>query len=193
MRTPYGTTAFRHEPNPLNHINLRFIEATDPLGGTEHLEFQYQTAVLAASEPAREVPAGFTAWDADLNRYNTFYWSKQAWMLGPGDLSKAEVTHWMTQEEWPGWQSYSAVPHSIKKPLEARVWYAYPGQTAGQEFRIDWSVQPSRVGRVLDDGTSQVYKTTYNTHGSVVTRTDPMGRVRPCVCAQVMHRIVIGL
>jgi RHS repeat-associated protein len=176
LTTPYGTTAFRHERDPLNHINLRFIEATDPLGGTEHLEFQYQTATLVASEPANEVPAGFAAWNADLNRYNTFYWSKRAWMLGPGDPSQAEVTHWMTKEEWQGWQSYSAVPHSVKRPLESRVWYAYPGQAAGQEYHLGWFTEPSRVGRVLDDGTSQVYETTYNLQGSVLSQSDPLGR-----------------
>jgi YD repeat-containing protein len=154
LTTPYGTT----------------------LGGTEHLEFQYQTAALAASEPANEVPAGFAAWNADLNRYNTFYWSKRAWMLGPGDPSQAEVTHWMTKEEWQGWQSYSAVPHSVKTPLESRVWYAYPGQAAGQEYHLGWFTEPSRVGRVLDDGTSQVHETTYNLQGSVLSQSDPLGR-----------------
>jgi YD repeat-containing protein len=36
--------------------------------------------------------------------------------------------------------------------------------------------EPSRVGRVLDDGTSQITETTYNTAGRVLSRTDPVGR-----------------
>lgn len=35
---------------------------------------------------------------------------------------------------------------------------------------------PSRVGRLLDDGTSQISDATYNTQGSVITKTDPLGR-----------------
>jgi RHS repeat-associated protein len=35
---------------------------------------------------------------------------------------------------------------------------------------------PSRVGRALDDGTSQVYEFSYNNLGHVLTDTDPLGR-----------------
>jgi RHS repeat-associated protein len=174
--TPYGTTAFRHEPNAINAPNFRFVEATDPLGGTEHLEWHYDTPSLAASEAAGDVPTGFGGYNAYLDRYNTFHWSKRAWALGPGDLSKATVTHWMVAEEWENWQKYSAVPHSIKKPLEGRVWFAYPGQTAGNEDEIGWWRLPSRIGRVLDGGTSQVHEFSYNTLGHVLTETDPVGR-----------------
>ncbi len=62
LTTPYGVTSFRHEPNAANIANVRFIEATDPLGGTEHLEYQWQTASLSPTAPAGEVPAGFEAW-----------------------------------------------------------------------------------------------------------------------------------
>jgi RHS repeat-associated protein len=176
LTTPYGRTSFRHESNAANIVNQRFIEATDPLGGTEHVEFQWETPSLAATAPASDVPTGFTAWNINLDHYNTFYWSKRAWMLGAGDLSKAVVTHWMVGPEWPGWQKYSYVPHSIKQPLEGRVWYSYPDQLTGQEDTINGVVQPSRVGRVLEDGSSQIYQNTYNAQGSVLTKTDPLGR-----------------
>ncbi len=176
LSTPYGTTTFQHETNSLDIFTFRFVEATDPLGGTEHLEFQYQTPSLAATASSSDVPAGFGAWNAYLNRYNSFYWDKRAWALYPGDLTKAVVTHWMVGEEFAGWQKYSYVPHSIKKPLEGRTWYAYPGQTPGNEDEIAGFVGPSRVGRVLEDGTSQISQTTYNDLGFAVTKIDPIGR-----------------
>ena len=37
------------------------------------------------------------------------------------------------------------------------------------------------VGRVLDDGTSQIAETTYNSQGQVTSRTDPLGRRTSCV------------
>jgi len=176
LTTPYGRTSFRHEPNAGNTANLRFIEATDPLGGTEHVEFQWETPSLAATAPSSDVPTGFAPWNTNLDHYNTFYWDKRAWMLGAGDLSKATVTHWMVGPEWPGWQKYSYVPHSIKKPLESRVWYAYSGQVSGQEDTLNDSAQPSRVGRIVENGSSQISETTYNPQGAVLTRSDPAGR-----------------
>jgi YD repeat-containing protein len=127
LTTPYGTTTFRQEPRNVDIYSHRFIEATDPLGGTEHLSFEYSTPSLPATESANEVPTGFAAYNNDLNKYNTFYWSKRASMLGANDKSKAEITHWMGREEYAGWQVYSYEPHSVKRPLESRVWYAYPG------------------------------------------------------------------
>ena len=42
LSTPYGQTVFNSEPPALNSgYTTRSIEATDPLGGTEHLEFRY--------------------------------------------------------------------------------------------------------------------------------------------------------
>jgi len=176
LTTPYGRTSFRHEPNAANAINQRFIEATDPLGGTEHLEFQWETPSLAAAVPSSDVPTGFTAFNTNLDHYNTFYWDKRAWMLGASDFSKATVTHWMVGPEWQGWQKYSYTAHSQKKPLESRIWYAYPNQLTGQEDTINGFTQPSRIGRRLDDGSSQLFETTYNDQGSVLTSTDPLGR-----------------
>ena len=173
VRTPYGRTSFRHESADL-YVN-RFVEATDPLGGTEHLEFRWETTDLPASLPASDVPTGFTAANANMDHYNTFYWSKLAWSRAPGDPTAATITKWVLSPDIPGGNSYSAgVPHSVKKPLESRLWSLYPGQpsppSAGTYSR------PSRTGRVLDDGTSQIYDTTYNAQGSVLTKTDPFGR-----------------
>lgn len=177
MTTPYGTTSFRYEPTDLGSgYTRRFVEATDPQGATERVEFQWSTPSLPAQAPSNEVPDGFTAWNANLNRYNTFYWDKRAWKAHPGDLTKAENTHWLTHEEWANWQHYSSIPHSVKRPLEGRVWFKYPGQTAGSADVGGWWKEPTHVARRLDGGDSQVWEYTYNTQGSRLTSTDPLGR-----------------
>jgi hypothetical protein len=168
LTTPYGLTTFRQEPHWYYAGTVpRFIEATDPLGGTEHLEYQFDTRALPASVPAAEVPAGFDAANSLLNRYNTLYWSQRAGAAGTGDLSKAEVTHWLIRQDFTGDSEWITVPHSIARPLEGRVWYQYPGQPS--PTHLGWWRNPSRIGRVLDDGTSQVTETTYNAQGQVAT------------------------
>src|SRR5205085_5409145 len=41
---------------------------------------------------------------------------------------------------------------------------------------VDSFSQPTKTGRVLDDGTSQVSQASYNAQGQVTSRTDPVGR-----------------
>jgi YD repeat-containing protein len=173
LSTPYGTTTFRHEPQ--DDFTHRFIEATDPLGQTERLQFDWIHAAIAATAPAADVPAGFTTSNALLDHYNTVYWDKRAWSLGAGDLTKATITRWTTKPEYDSGTTYSSgVPHSIKRPLEGRVWYKYPDQPAPEA--LGWWTQPTHVARVLDDGSSQIIQMEYNDRGSVLTKTDPLGR-----------------
>jgi RHS repeat-associated protein len=176
LTTPYGVTSFRHEPNDATTLSFRYVEATDPLGGTEHLEFQWHTPSLAATLPGGDVPTGFEAWNDNLDHYNTFYWTKRAWALGKNDLAKAEITHWLTKADFYGDSEWASRPHSIKPPLEGRVWYAYTGQTPETARSLGWWRGPTRIGRVLDDGTSQIREITYNAHGRVLTDRDPLGR-----------------
>ena len=131
---------------------------------------------IAATAPAGEVPTGFAAWNTSLDHYNTFSWDQRAWALAPGDLTQATVTHWLYGAAVSGATAFSTpVPHSVKRPLEHRVWYAYPGQGPSGEDEVGSWHQPSRVGRVLEDGTSQITETTYTDRGTVLTRTDPLG------------------
>ena len=69
----------------------------------------------------------------------------------------------------------TSVPNSIKRPLENRVWYAYPDQDASGIAVGTW-IGPTRAARVLDDGASQISRATYNGQGQVTSRTDPAGR-----------------
>jgi hypothetical protein len=115
------------------------------------------------------VPTGFESANASLNRYNSVYWSKRAWAEGPNDITKAEITHWLIRSDYRGDAEWATMPHSVKRPLEGRVWYQYPGQPS--PTTLDWWREPSRVGRVLDDGTSQITEITDNTQGLGVSST----------------------
>src|SRR5438067_2361632 len=48
LTTPYGTTLFTHETNDSQTNSVRFIQATDPLAGSERVEFHWLDAAIAA-------------------------------------------------------------------------------------------------------------------------------------------------
>ncbi len=176
LTTPYGTTTFTYETDRAGVYTNPIVQATDALGGTERLEFRWGDAGMPDLEPSAAVPSGFASANTSLNAYNTVYWDKRAWSLYPGDTTKAVVTHWLLRSIFPGGDVIRsvAVPHSVKRPLESRVWYAYPGQTAPA-----WAgthATPSVTARVLDDGTTQRWDKTYNDQGQVLSTTDPLGR-----------------
>ena len=56
MTTPYGTTTFRK-----GIAGTKRIEATDPTGGTQRLEFHFEHGSIPQTVPAAEVPTGFGA------------------------------------------------------------------------------------------------------------------------------------
>ena len=60
MTTPYGTTTFRRDTDVLTSALFKFIEATDPAGGRERVEFQLFDDTLAETAPGGEVPTGFS-------------------------------------------------------------------------------------------------------------------------------------
>jgi hypothetical protein len=69
MTTPCGTTTFRTE-DPLLQSRI-YLEATDPLGGTERVEYWGAHLSLPATVPASEVPNEFTAANHDMQRLVT--------------------------------------------------------------------------------------------------------------------------
>lgn len=176
MTTPYGTTMFRNGDTS-GASGFRRVEAIDPEGGTERVEFHLtDTAGQAATASSSEVPTGFTSANTALDLQNSLYWNKQAMAEAPGDVARAVVTRWL----WKSEAAYDVhamsrrIPHSIKRPLERRTWYAYPDQpnpiTAGN------GTGPTLVARVLQDGSTQVTQHTYNAQGMVTSTTDPVGR-----------------
>src|SRR5207248_3568595 len=149
LQTPYGTSTFATDSNSNpNH----WIEMTDPLGGTERVEYRDNAPGINASDPSGTVPAGFT--NSGLDFANTFYWDKKAIQMYPPvngvyDYTKARITHWLKS---PNGSLVSRTSSSEKAPLENRVWCAYSGQP--DYSRMGTLAQPTQVARVLGDGST---------------------------------------
>ncbi len=177
MITPYGTTTFRHSDSPAT--GFRQVEATDPEGGTERLEFHgTDTSSQSSSRASEEVPSGFSGMNQGLQLYNSLYWSKKAMADAPGDLGHAVVTHWLMASEMaydPHPHTYT-IPHSIKRLLETRIWYRYPDQGDTTYSMAGTGDSPSKIARLLEDGSTQLTQATYNTRGFLTATTDPAGR-----------------
>ncbi len=202
MTTPYGTTTFRASGNyfdalasfmsmsgisyspggsvkssggsvsgvvlvpPANGLQ-KWIEIEDPLGNRERLEYN-TPAPVPTSDPV--APAGFM--NGYLQFRNVFFWDKRAMAQAPGDYSKAFLRHYLHGDQYTSWVD---TLESSKRPLEGRVWYAYPGQD--KTNHVGSSMFPSKIARVLDDGTEQDVLIESNLWGKPTKRTDPLGRV----------------
>ncbi len=176
MATPYGTTSFRHEPGNTS-ATYRVIEAVDPVGGRERLEFVMYDASLAATESSGNVPTGFSVSNDYLDHYNSFYWDKLAMATHPNDRAYAVNYNWMLDGDVGGHLLSRPVPHSIKRPLESRLWFRCPNQPSTSSHALSASgAKPSLMGRVLPGGASQVIQVAYNSQGKVTSYTDPLGR-----------------
>ena len=166
LTTPYGTTLFGR----MESFTDYWVQATDPLGATERLYYAHLPAAIPATES--QVPTGFTN-NASLNTDASFFWSKRAWMLYPGDFTKAWTVKWR-KDDTTG--KFADVIASEKMPLEGRVWYEHTGTATANS--VGTYARPAKVGRILDDGSSQIYKYEYNTLGKVTRETDPVGRTK---------------
>jgi RHS repeat-associated protein len=170
MTTPYGTTQFTYGQSGTH----RFLTATDPLGHTERLEWnQPAPAPIPFSEPAALVPVGIiNPFNEFINGRDTFFWDKHAYAVAAGDYTKARIRHWMHLVTNTN-EMYHAL-ESFKYPFENRVWMNYPNQpNTGFSGTLDY---PSRIGRVLDDGSTQLTQMTYNALGQITDLIDPVGR-----------------
>lgn len=180
LTTPYGTTQFSYTAPGTSGLP-RYVDVTDPLGYHEREEW-LEPAPIPDSDPAATVPSGMPL--APTNMYLTyrdsFHWDKAEYVAagcsvsGGCDYTKATDTHFLHQAGVS--QTKSGVIESIKYPLENRIWYQYPGQT--DSITTGSFGFPVAAGRVLDDGTSQVTKNSFDTSGFFkLTQTiDPVGR-----------------
>ncbi|HXG27937.1 MAG TPA: cysteine peptidase family C39 domain-containing protein, partial [Nevskiales bacterium] len=169
MTTPYGTSRFQRGGND---SNFRWLEATDPMGYTERLEYRHSAPGISDSDPAATVPVGMAVRNQYLQYRNSFHWDKHVYAThGTANYGQARLTHWLHE----GSTSLTAgIAESRKNALEGRVWYTYPDQT--DALRTGSLDKPAQVGRVLDDGATQRTSATYNSLGNVTSRTDAVGR-----------------
>jgi RHS repeat-associated protein len=162
MTTPYGVTTFRSGvapgQDPIGGVN-RSLDAFDPLGGQERLEFRFYDPTTA-------------------NVYgSSLYWDKRAMATSPGDPAAAKVVNWALDSRLS-----VGIKHYEKSPLESQIRYSYSdtrgkltaeGTTSGEPNFIGLPVQ---IVKKLDDGTSQTYQVKHNPRGKPVQVIDPMGR-----------------
>ncbi len=167
MTTPYGTTQFAYADES---GTARWLEITDPLGHGERVETRHVASGIPYSESI--VPAGINTFNSFIDGRNTFYWDKDALALGRGDYTKARIKHWLHDRY--NIQVTAPVLESTKDPLENRVWFNYPGQSAAHNSgTLD---KPSAVARVMDDGSTQVSRSEYNAIGRITKSIDAIGR-----------------
>lgn len=164
MTTPYGTTTFQ---NGTGSGQQRWIEATDPLGEKERVEFR--NGGLNFSDPI--APSGYD--NTYLNYRNSYFWDKKAMEEAPGDYTKAKVYHWLHDVDT---NQASSIKESEKNPLENRIWYKYAGQSNTKFLGSTTMGKPQEIARILDDGTTQRYQFEYNDYGKVTKTIDPVGR-----------------
>lgn len=169
--TPYGTTTFAS--GTTNAVT--WLQATDPLGQSELAEatpnFVFPT--IPDTDPTSTLPVGMPEFNGALDYRDTFFWGKKAFQDAAGVYTNATVYHFLHN---PDVTTESGVLESVQKPLENKVWYYYPAQSATYALGQFSIARPSAVGRVLDDGTTQLRQYQYNAMGAVTKYTDPAGR-----------------
>ena len=166
MTTPYGTTQFSFGSNG----TTRWLEITDPLGHTERAEFRHSAPGISSTESV--VPTGIGYTNNYMQYRNTFFWDKSLYPQTHTDYTKARIKHWLHDTK----TGYTApVLESVKYPLENRIWYNYPGQSSSH-INAGSSEKPSKIARVMANGTTQLTQIDYNNLGNRTEITDPMGR-----------------
>ena len=205
--TPYGTNRFTTGTatnvtgtGPENALGSRWVEATDPLGQRERVEHcdrpevpqgvamnSWPNSAVPIYDPPAQVPAGdlgFRAANTNLNYRNSFYWGKAAMaqrpVSQPPDPNAARIYHFV-HHSLVGPARTGRALESIKAPLEGRTWFNYDGQTfqgVDPTVYAGTNDAPSKVARVLDDGSTQLYQYEYNIARLKTKEIDPAGRAR---------------
>jgi RHS repeat-associated protein len=172
LTTPYGTTSFF--TGTTNGGN--WIQATDPLGETELAAAPLSGIVSTDNDPALTVPTNMlvTPINHFLEYRDTYFWGKQACSQRLAwNPTAATIYHFLHSTDG---SIESGVLESIKQPLENRVWYNYNGMVSGISLGAQTINEPTAIGRVLDNGSSQTSYYQYNALGRATSSTDPVGR-----------------
>ena len=165
--TPYGTTTFRWTSPYAGRYSM---EVTDPEGDTERIEFG---AYGNDNDPLWQLPAGMLAQSGNLDGRTVAHWGKKAYAASyqPDSLTGATLYTFQLGETL---EAAGRVLEGLKRPLENRIWFNYPGQ--GSPLLPGIGDRPTRIGRVLDDGTTQLWQTDRDSWGNIVRSVDPLGR-----------------
>ncbi len=171
LTTPYGVTTFTKTEDG----TTRSLEILYPDSEKERVEFNQGTGLgIPASDPLQSVPVGMATRNEFLAYRNTYHWDRQGCAYAYGDYTKARIYHWLHSTDF---QSPVGILESVRQPLEGRVWNDYAGQSSSNGPIIVGSTsKPAHVGRVLDDGSTQLYAYEYNDFGNVTKTIDPVGR-----------------
>lgn len=177
LTTPYGVTKFAKESGS---GDTRSLETIYPDGDRDRVEYNQSTTLgVPALDPAQTVPDGMATRNSFLSFRNTYYWDKQAYATAYPDYMKAKIYHWLHAFS----NTAAGILESVKEPLEHRVWFDYAGQVDGPLVAGSTN-KPAHVGRMLDDGSSQLYSYEYNGFGNVTKTIDPVGRTFSYVYAE---------
>ncbi len=172
MTTPYGITSFIKDVQDNKHS---FLETHFPMGEKERVEFNTPSPGIAFNEP--KVPNGIPVFNQYMNFRNTFFWDKNAMQKAPGDFTKAKVYHWLHGSGATNENGYTApLLESVRDPLENRSWYYYQGENSAGFANQGMSANPSIIARIMDNGSTQLSKFSYNSLGKVTSSTDPVSR-----------------
>ncbi|HLJ91396.1 MAG TPA: RHS repeat-associated core domain-containing protein [Candidatus Angelobacter sp.] len=175
MTTPYGVTSFASQEGD----GFRTLEATDPLGQKQRIEYQASLSSVPVTETS--VPTGLAVNNSNLNQFNSFFWDAKAYADAvnagtapgtPGSYAFAETSHWTIGEGG----LLTSIPSSQKKALESRVWTNYQGQSDPDRIGPDGTTLPNAIARILDDGSTQLNQYSYNDTGRATQIVDPIGR-----------------
>ena len=183
MTTPYGTTTFRQgvDGGGLSRSSRRRIRSVARSGSPTTTMTSTSTSRSSSRRrrpmtPSR--PGRVRSRNHDLNIGQTHYWDKRTMALYGADYRRAKAIRWTTDLE-PGERQPPPSSRARSNPSRTvsgthtlaslAVRYSY------ERYRGPLAL-PTRVGRVLDDGTSQVYAYEYNSLGGKIRETDPFGR-----------------
>lgn len=173
LTTPYGTTHFDCGSStvPVKGV-LSYVQVTEPNGAEYRVE-SCQYSSTPASDPA--VPAGMPLLNLYMNFRNSYYWDAKAMAAAPGDYAKANLTHFLHLNIS---SIKGNVVESEKEPLESRIWYFYQNQNVNAPVFTNegMGAHPTHIGRLLDDGSTQLWRYSYNELGNVTQSIDPLGR-----------------
>lgn len=168
--TPYGTNTFIIGEQ---YYTTRWCETVYPDGSRDRVEFNTYVTNNPSSDPPSSVPQGMLITNINLFDRDTYYWSRGACALAYSNYTKARIYHWLHSEN-PA--TASGILESFKAPLENRVWFDYDSEPASVPIFVGRTSLPAHVGRVLDDGSTQLYSYGYNGLGNVTNVIDPVGR-----------------